>query len=126
MQTSLRRNPCSSVDIPRIENYEAELEAPATEYTVTELNRKNMQHYQRASKSPRTLSEAEMCSVVEAGGGKYIGVMNEIPGKLEAIVLFISPQTRSTLGLPTSRLSVAAVREQLTESNAAFSQASSK
>jgi hypothetical protein len=127
MQTSLRRNPCSSVDIPRIENYEAELEAPATEYTVTELNRKNMdQHYERGCKSHPTLSEAEMCSIVKAGGGRYVGVMNEIPGKLEAIVLFISPQTRSTLGLPTSRLSVAAVREQLTESDAAFNQASSK
>jgi hypothetical protein len=109
-----------------MENYEPAVEAPARECTVTELNLKNMQHYERVSKSPPTLSEAQMCSVVEAGGGRYIGVMNLIPGKLEAIVLFISPQTRTTLGLPASRLTVAAVREQLTESNAAFSQASSK
>jgi len=110
-----------------MENYEPALEAPVREYTATELNRKNMdQHYERVSKSPPTLSEAEMCSIVKAGGGRYVGVMKEIPGKLESIVLFISPQTRSTLGLPTSRLTVAAVREQLTESDAAFNQASSK
>jgi hypothetical protein len=32
---------------------------------------------------------------------------------MESIVLFISPQTRSTLGIPMSRLTVEAVREQL-------------
>jgi hypothetical protein len=30
---------------------------------------------------PPLLSEAEMSSIVEAGGGKYVGIMNEIPGK---------------------------------------------
>jgi hypothetical protein len=72
------------------------------------------------------LSEAEMSSIVEAGGGKYVGVLSEIPDKMESIILFISPQTRTTLGIPVSRLSVEAVREQLAESDAAFTQAGSK
>jgi hypothetical protein len=71
-----------------------------------------------------SLNEAEMFSIVEAGGGKYVGVLKEIPGRIELIVLFISPQTRSTLGIPMSRLTVAAVRDQLAESNAAFAEAS--
>jgi hypothetical protein len=65
-------------------------------------------------------NEAEMSSIVEAGGGKYVGVLKEIPGRMESIVLFISPQTRSTLGIRISRLTVEAVRVQLAESNAAF------
>jgi hypothetical protein len=72
------------------------------------------------------LNEAEMSSIVEAGGGKYVGVLNEIPEKMESIVLFISPQTRTTLGIAISRLTVEAVREQLTESDAAFAEAASK
>jgi hypothetical protein len=75
---------------------------------------------------PRTLSDVEMRSIVEAGGGRYVGVMHEIPGKVESIVLFTSPQTRSTLGLPSSHLTVEAVREQLTESDAAFSKGGSE
>jgi hypothetical protein len=63
-----------------------------------------------------------MSAIVEAGGGKYVGVLKEIPGKMESIVLFISPQTRSTLGIPMSRLTVEAVRHQLTESDAAFAE----
>jgi hypothetical protein len=127
MQTSLRKNVCSSVEILRTENYETELEAAASKYTVTELNRKNMRrHDERGSNMPRALSEAEMCSIVEAGGGRYVGVMNEIPGKVESIVLFTSPQTRSTLGLSRSRLTVEAVREQLAKSDAAFNQVGSE
>ena len=72
------------------------------------------------------LSEAEMSSIVEAGGGKYVGIMNEIPGKMESIVLFISPQTKTTLGLPSSRLTAEAVRKQLAESDAVFSAEDSK
>jgi hypothetical protein len=72
------------------------------------------------------LSEEEMSSIVEAGGGKYVGVLNEIPEKMESIILFISPQTRTTLGIPISRLTVEAVREQLAESDAAFIEAGSK
>jgi hypothetical protein len=65
-------------------------------------------------------SENELCSIVEAGGGKYVGVWKGIPGKIESGVLFISPQTRTTLGIPISRLTVEAVRRQLAKSNAAF------
>jgi hypothetical protein len=53
-------------------------------------------------------------------------VKNEIPGKMESIVLFTSPQTRSTLGLPSSLLTVAAVRELLAKSDAAFNQVGSE
>jgi hypothetical protein len=110
-----------------MDRYEAVHEAPAREYTVTELNRKNRRpRYEGGSNSPRTLSPAEMCSIVETGGGRYVGVMNEIPGKVDSVVLFTSPQTRSTLGLPSSRLTVEAVREQLANSDAAFNQAGSK
>jgi hypothetical protein len=115
------------MDILRVKNYDVELEARASEYTVTELNRKNMrQHEERRSNTPRTLSEAEMCSIVAAGGGRYVGVMKEILGKVEFIVLFTSPQTRSTLSLPSSRLTVEAVREQLVKSAAAFNHAGSE
>jgi hypothetical protein len=65
-------------------------------------------------------NEAEISAIVEAGGGKYIGVLKKIPEKTEMIVLFISRETKSTLGVPISRLTVEAVREQLAESNAAF------
>lgn len=72
------------------------------------------------------LNETEVSSIVEAGGGRYVGVLNEIPETMESIVLFISPQTRSTLGIPISRLTIEAVREQLAESNAAFTETDSK
>ena len=65
-------------------------------------------------------SEAEISSIVEAGGGKYVGVLLAIPQKMESVILFVSPQTGTTLGIPMSRLNVDAVREQLAESNAAF------
>ena len=72
------------------------------------------------------LSEAEISSIVEAGGGKYVGVLMAIPKKMESIILFISPQTRTTLGIPMSRLTAEAVRDQLAESNSAFAEAGSK
>jgi hypothetical protein len=66
------------------------------------------------------LNEAEISSIVEAGGGRYMGVLSGVSERTEAIVLFISRQTRSTLGIPISRLTTEAVRKQLAESNAAF------
>lgn len=39
-----------------------------------------------------SLNEAERSSIVEAGGGKYIVVLKGIPGRMESIVLFVSPQ----------------------------------
>jgi len=71
-------------------------------------------------------SEAEMSAIVEAGGGKYVGVLMAIPDKMESIILFLSPQTRTTLGVAISRLTVEAVREQLAESNATFAVFSTK
>jgi hypothetical protein len=72
------------------------------------------------------LSEAAISSIVNAGGGRYVGVLNAIPDKTESIILFVSPQTRTTLGIPISRLTAEAVRDQLAESDAAFAEAGSK
>jgi hypothetical protein len=72
------------------------------------------------------LGETEISSIVAAGGGRYVGVLKEIPDKMETVVLFISLRTRTTLGLPISRLTVEAVREHLDESDAAFSRAGAK
>ena len=94
---------------------------------VAEMNGNKMEQHRESGKYLHSLlSEAEMSAIVEAGGGRYVGVMNEIPGKMESIVLFISRKTRSTLGLPSSRLTVEAVRKQLAESDAAFNKAGSK
>jgi hypothetical protein len=72
------------------------------------------------------LGETELSSIVAAGGGRYVGVLKEIPDKMESVVLFVSPRTRTTLGLPISRLTVGAVREHLTESDAAFAEAGAR
>jgi hypothetical protein len=72
------------------------------------------------------LGETEISSIVAAGGGRYVGVLKEIPDKMESVVLFISPRTRTTLGLPISRLTVEAVREHLAESDAAFTRPGAK
>jgi len=67
------------------------------------------------------LGETEFSSIVGAGRGRYVGVLKGIPDKMESVVLFNSPHTATTLGLPISRLTAAAVREHLAESDAAFS-----
>ena len=67
------------------------------------------------------LSEAEMFLIVRAGGGRYVGILNAIP-EMESVILFASPQTRTRLAIPISRLTVEAVREQLAESDASFSE----
>jgi len=72
------------------------------------------------------LGETELSSIVAAGGGRYVGVLKEIPDKMESVVLFVSPRTRTTLGVPISRLTVEAVREHLTESDAAFAEAGAR
>jgi hypothetical protein len=77
-----------------------------------------------SNRTDPVLNEAEICSMVEAGGGRYIGVLKEVSQKTEVIVLFISRQTKSTLGIPISRLTAEAVRRRLAESNAAFSKRS--
>lgn len=71
-----------------------------------------------------SLNEAEISAIVEAGGGKFVGILKGVPEKSETIVLFISRVTKSTLCIPILRLTVEAVRKQLAESDAAFSRGS--
>jgi len=66
------------------------------------------------------LGESAFSSIVAAGGGSYVGVLKEIPDKMESLVLFNSLRTRTTLAIPISHLTVEAVREHLAESDAAF------
>jgi hypothetical protein len=68
----------------------------------------------------RNLSEKEIALMVAAGGGKYVGLLERIPGRIETVVLFASPQTRTTLGLPISRLTVEAVCERIAKSDEVF------
>jgi hypothetical protein len=84
------------------------------------------QHHERRNKMPLLLNEAELSSIVEAGGGSYVGVQHKLHRELEPLLLFVSPRTRTTLGIPISRLTVRVVREQLAESDAAFNEAGSK
>jgi hypothetical protein len=72
------------------------------------------------------LSEMEFSSIVAAGSGRYVGVLKEIPDKIETVVPFCSPRTRTTLGIPISHLTVQAGREHLAESDAAFAGAGAK
>ena len=72
------------------------------------------------------LSEAEVSLIVKVGGGRYVGTLNAIPEEMESIILFVSPQMRTTLGIPISRLTVEAIREQLAESDASFSEVDRK
>ena len=72
------------------------------------------------------LSETELSVIVAAGGGKYVGVLKEIPHKMESVILFNSPRTRTTLGIPISRLTEEAVREHLAEPDAAFAEPGAK
>jgi hypothetical protein len=72
------------------------------------------------------LSEAELFSVVIAGGGRYVGVLKELPGDMESLVLFSSLRTRTTLSLPLSSLTVDSVREHLAQSDAEFVGAATK
>jgi hypothetical protein len=66
------------------------------------------------------LGESAFSSIVAAGGGSYVGVLKEIPDKMESLVLFNSPRARTTLAIPISHLTAEAVREHLAESDAAF------
>jgi hypothetical protein len=72
------------------------------------------------------LDEMEFALIVAAGGGRYVGVLNGISNQMESVVLFSSARTRTTLGIPISRLTVEAVREHLAESDATFARAGAK
>jgi hypothetical protein len=96
-------------------------------YPASDLRRPKLKAQRKVVREKSVqLSEAEASSIVEAGGGKFVGFFEGIPERMESIVLFISPQTRTTLGIPISRLTAAAVFERLAESNAAFSETGSK
>jgi hypothetical protein len=62
-----------------------------------------------------------MCSL---GGGKFRGILDAFLDKnqnlVEAVCLFDSPDTFSTLALPVSKLSARAVRAAIRKSNARF------
>lgn len=66
------------------------------------------------------LTEQQIACVVAAGGGRYVGLLEKIPGKMETVILFNSPKTGTTLGLRVSRFNVEAVRERIVKSNALF------
>ena len=72
------------------------------------------------------LGEMELACILEAGGGRYVRILTEIPNKMESLILFNSPRTRTTLGIPLSRLTMEAVREHLPESDATFARAGTK
>jgi hypothetical protein len=73
-----------------------------------------------------SLRETEIRLIVENAGGRYVGVLRDTLERTEMIVLFVSPQTRTTLSIPFSCLTVEAVREQIAESDAAFAGPASK
>ena len=52
--------------------------------------------------------------IVEAGGGIYVR------GMLANLVLFNSPQTRSTLALPEDKVTAETVRAKIADSNKSF------
>jgi len=66
------------------------------------------------------LSESLITRIVAAGGGRYVGLLDESDGWRETLVLFASLRTRSTLALPLSRLCVRAVRARIAKSDRLF------
>ena len=71
---------------------------------------------------PEPLDETRIRSIVESAGGRYVGVLRDTFEGMETIVLFVSPQTRTTLSIPISCLTVGAVRRQIADSDAAFAE----
>ena len=69
------------------------------------------------------LTEQEIALIVTAGGGRYVGLLQNIPGRMETVILFASPQTETTLGLCMSRFNVEAVRERIAKSDELFAKA---
>jgi hypothetical protein len=99
-------------------------ESDAVWKSVKDLKQRSEQHIDTAPAID--LGDTEISSIVSAGGGKYVGVLKEIPNKMESVVLFNSPRTRTTLGIRISSLTVDAVRKHLAESDAAFAEAGAK
>ena len=99
---------------------------PKTRSKMIRESAEELIHSKRGSAVTLPPSEAEIASIIEAGGGKYVGILMAIPKKMESVILFISPQSGTTLGIPISRLTVEAVSKQLAHSDAAFAKYPSK
>ncbi|HTQ59969.1 MAG TPA: hypothetical protein VMI32_07090 [Candidatus Solibacter sp.] len=69
-------------------------------------------------------------TMVDLAGGRYKGIFQAIQRKdgtwHEALCLFDSPQTGSTLALPVSQVSAENVRKKIAESNALFEEFAEK
>ena len=69
-----------------------------------------------------SLSSVEICAkvMVELAGGIFLGLLPAIPRRSEPLILFKSPQTKTTLGILLSELNAELVRKILAASDAAF------
>lgn len=56
---------------------------------------------------------------VEAGGGKWVGLQEDLTGE-NALVLFDSPVTHTTLALPWPDVTAESVRKRIERSNRKF------
>jgi hypothetical protein len=98
-----------------------------TDAVLKSMNDSTQRPYQAIVTGPTPdLGEPAFSSIVAAGGGSYVGVLQEIPDKMESLVLFNSPWTKTTLAIPISHLTAEAVRKHLAESDAAFADAGAK
>jgi hypothetical protein len=79
-----------------------------------------------AKRGEPDLTEQEIALIVTAGGGQYVGLLQNIPGRMETVILFASPQTETTLGLRMSRFNVEAVRERIAKSDELFAKAAAR
>ena len=76
-----------------------------------------------AKRGEPDLTEQEIALIVTAGGGRYVELLQNTPGRMETVILFASPQTETTLGLRMSRFNVAAVQERIAKSDDLFAKA---
>ena len=53
-----------------------------------------------AKRGEPDLTEQEIALIVTAGGGRYVGLLQNIPGRMETVILFASPQTRDNARAP--------------------------
>lgn len=70
--------------------------------------------------SSPSIKTLHLQAMVELGGGVFRAHWDAEMIGIEPMVLFDSPKTKSTLGLPVSKVSAAAVREQIRKSDEAF------
>jgi len=79
-----------------------------------------------AKRGEPDLTEQEIAPIVTAGGGRYVELLQNTPGRMETVILFALPQTETTLGLRMSRFNVAAVRERIAKSDELFAKAAAR